>query len=412
MNLLKLQKIRIKSSSVELPASKSISNRLLILNAVCGNRTEILNLSEADDTQLLKNVLEQLNSDKKKYTFHLNNAGTTIRFLTAYLSNRRGNYEIQCSQRMKKRPIGDLVDALRNLDAEISYLDVENFPPLFIKGKKLTSKNITVSLEKSSQFASAILMIAATFDDNFSITLPDCKHSFSYFEMTLKIMQRFGVECLTSGRTFVVKNEKITPPKSFLVESDWSAAAVWYAFVSLQKNVELKLPNLYADSVQGDWKLVEIYEKLGVKTVFAQNGITISQNGIGLPDFVEIDLRNNPDLMPTIAVNLCLLDVKFKLTGLENLKIKESDRILAIISNLNRVGYTLYAKNGVLEWTGQRLQTPDTDFVKLDSFDDHRIVMACSLLATQKNIEIINPNCVSKSYPNFFEILFNNTSVN
>ncbi len=392
-----------KMTEINLPASKSISNRLLILNYLSANKTMIQNLSRADDTILLEDVLHQLENEQDTYEFYLKNAGTTYRFLTALLSTKKGEFTLLCDERMKKRPIADLVEALCQLGAEIYYLEDEGFPPLKIIGKKLKGGKILISGAKSSQFISALLLITPTFEQKLELFLTDEPSSKPYIEMTLSLLDEFGVKSTFSDRKIVVESQKLKPPLSYTVEADWSAAAVWYAFVSLLPEKSFFLPDLKENSLQGDSELVDIYRHIGVETEFSEKGILIHKSSHKIVYFTSC-MSNFPDLMPTVAVNLCLLGIGFRLSGLENLHIKESDRIKAITECLANFGYGVEEKmSGVLEWNGKRKKTSKNKLVK--THNDHRIAMACSLFLLTDEVEFDNENCVKKSYPDFWQEL-------
>lgn len=392
----------MKTIEINLPASKSISNRLLILNRQNNDAAKILNLSDADDTKLLEFVLNELNNKNEQYVFNLKNAGTTYRFLTAYLSLLEGNFELLCDERMTKRPIDELVEALLSIGANIKYVKNKGFPPLKMEGKKLLGGEVTLSSKKSSQFISALLLIAPSFKKGLKINIFGEQTSTPYIEMTLKLLNIFGVNFSVKENLIFVPNQKLKAPKQISVEADWSAAAIWFAFLTLSENTEFFLPLLQSKSIQGDRNLVNIYEHLGVKSTFEKNGLKISKIAKTNVDYFEQNLKNNPDLMPTLSVNLCLLGIKFKLTGLENLQIKESNRIKAIKECLENFGYIIYTQNfGEIEWKGEKRKIVNSGTV-LNSHNDHRIAMACSLFLKEKNFSINNKTCVEKSYPNFW----------
>ncbi|MBN2892844.1 MAG: 3-phosphoshikimate 1-carboxyvinyltransferase [Bacteroidales bacterium] len=406
MNIISINKISELPSEIFLPSSKSISNRLLILNALSGNRTDIMNLSNANDTKILKEILEELKNKSEKYIFNVKNAGTTFRFLTAFLAAKEGVFEIQCDERMKKRPVEDLVNALKTLGADIQYLENEGFPPIRIKGKKLKSTKLSINGNISSQFISALLMIGPTLPEGMSLFTDDNENSQSYIKMTLELLKKYGVKYGRLLSSLYTENQELKPPQNITVEADWSAASVWYAFVSLISEAKVKLKDLQKNSIQGDSKLSKIYSQIGVKTTFETDGIIIENSFTQPVDFIELDLIDSPDLTPTIAVNLCLLGIKYKLKGIKNLRFKESNRIEAIISTLSKFGYSVENKTpDTLEWNGEQENVLFSDV--LDSYDDHRIAMACSLFSTNQEIKISNPECVEKSYPNFFETLVN-----
>ncbi|MBN2662638.1 MAG: 3-phosphoshikimate 1-carboxyvinyltransferase [Bacteroidales bacterium] len=392
----------MKTIDINLPASKSISNRLLILNRLCFDAAKILNLSEADDTKLLQFVLNEINIKKELYSFNLKNAGTTYRFLTSFLSTLDGSYELLCDDRMKKRPIDELVDALLSIGANIKYIENKGFPPLKINGKKISGGEVTLSSQKSSQFISSLLLVAPFFKNGLKINIVGEQTSTPYIEMTLKLLNIFGASFTAKENFIFVPSQKLKAPKQISVEADWSASAIWYAFATLFINIEFFLPLLNSNSIQGDSCLLKIYEQLGVNSLFEKEGVKISKISKPKVDYFEQNLKHTPDLMPTLSVNLCLLGIKFKLTGLENLKIKESNRIHAIKECLENFGYIIYTQNsGAIEWKGEKRKIENFSAV-LNSYNDHRIAMACSLFSKEKIISINDKTCVEKSYPNFW----------
>ncbi len=402
MNFIKINKFTyLPNNKIELPASKSISNRLLIINELSDNKIQLQNLSDADDTKLLQNILNELKTEKDSYIFNVKNAGTTLRFLTAFLSIRKGEYTLLCDERMKKRPISELVDALNKLGANISYLEKSGFPPLKITGNpKLTGGKISINGSQSSQFISALMMIAPTLPKGLTIEILKNITSFPYIKITAYLLEKQGINVKIKKNLIQIAQQKFQPQNSITVESDWSAAAVWYAFATLLDNENLFLKNLHKNSIQGDKKLIEIYQKLGIKSIQTSQGIIIKKTLLNT-DFFEINLRDNPDLMPTLAVNLCLLNIKFKIKGIENLKIKESNRISAITKCLKSFGYTLNSPDDdILEWDGNFTKKNFSGLINTEN--DHRIAMACSLLATKHNIKILDFKCVEKSYPKFW----------
>ncbi len=395
---------KFKFAEIDLPASKSISNRLLIINFLNQNKTKILNLSKADDTQILLKALNQLNYKKKKYIFDMKNAGTSLRFLTAFLSFQNGVFYLKCDKRMEKRPIDELVKAINSLSGKIEYIKKKGFPPLKITGQKLTGNKVIISGKKSSQFISAIALVAPKMPNGLSIKITDKLNSTPYLKMTLDLLSEFGIKSTYSNDEIYIKNQNFIAPNKYFVESDWSAAAVWYAFVSLSEKSKIIFKNLSINSIQGDKKIAKIYEKLGVFTEFENSKVVIFNKKNAKKDFFSINLKDNPDLMPTLAVNLCLLGIKFKFSGLENLHIKESDRINAIIFCLKNFGYILKETSfGVLQWDGKKINKFYTNNIK--TFNDHRIAMACSLFSVKNNLKIENYNCTEKSYPNYWKNL-------
>ncbi|MDR3219676.1 MAG: 3-phosphoshikimate 1-carboxyvinyltransferase [Dysgonamonadaceae bacterium] len=388
---------------VGLPASKSISNRVLILNALSKSPYPIANLSDSDDTKVLQKALESNVSD-----FDIGAAGTSMRFLTAYLSQLSGNWTLTGTERMKNRPIKILVEALRAIGGEISYIDKEGFPPLRIQGKNLKGGSIRLDGSVSSQYISALMLIAPCLAQGLCIRLTGDIISKPYIEMTLRLMQVFGMETFWDG-----KNIRIAPqnyrPLPFQVESDWSAASYWYEMVLLFGKSKIELIGLENNSLQGDAKIAEIYEKFGIKTEFQPGKIVLS-NCADIPASTAIhktllyDFTNEPDTAQTLAVSCCLSDIPFRFIGLQSLRIKETDRILALQTELKKLGYVVKAGTADMEWVGERCR-PDLEPL-IFTYEDHRMAMAFApvCLKTGK-IRIKDPEVVSKSYPGFWSEL-------
>lgn len=387
---------------INLPGSKSISNRVLILNHLLCNNTQIENLSDAADTDVLQNILREItNPNKDEYFLNVENAGTTMRFLTAALSNQAGVFSLQCSPEMKRRPIADLVEALRTIGADIQYIENEGYPPLKIFGKKLNFSQIKVNSSLSSQYVTALMMLSATQQQNVEIICESRIVSEPYIDLTIGVMSHYGVEVIKSNNTFLVKKERKQVQKTFFVEADWSAAAVWYAFASLIDDFEIRLKNLSANSVQGDSLLTKVYSYLGVESSFEEQDLIIKKSHKPIIKSFEADMSSTPDIVPTLAINLCLLQIPFKLRNIDNLRIKECNRIEAIkqIAKIN--GYNIIYEDKSLIWNKEKVKQ-DLHLV-LPTFDDHRMVMTASLFSVQKNIKIENPQSVRKSYPQYWE---------
>ncbi len=400
-----IEKIKgIKFKQVTLPASKSISNRLLILNFIENNRLKINNLSNADDTVLLKNSLQKIATNPKALTLNLKNAGTTYRFLTALLATQKGEFTLNCSERMKKRPIKPLVDTLKKMGAKIFYTEKNGFPPLKIIGSELTIPDeIEINASQSSQFVSAILLILPKFNKQTKIIIKN-PSSISYVKMTVDLMSLLGYHIrFIDNRTVIFAPSKISKTY-FDVPADWSAATFWYALVSAFDSSKLLLKNLKLNNLQGDEITSKIFEKLGVKSAQTTEG-TIIENTNRHTDFFSFDLSQTPDIFPALTVALCLKNIPFELTGIRNLKIKESDRISAIIGNFKQLQITFetdwenflrsYCKYGKIP-----------SEISIKTFNDHRIAMAFSTLAKLTTIKIDNANCVEKSYPDFWKNFF------
>jgi 3-phosphoshikimate 1-carboxyvinyltransferase len=384
------------NGEITLPASKSISNRVLLINAIANSYEPINNLSNSDDTKTLFSVL--FSNDNK---FDVGNAGTCMRFLTAYLSGIIGKWEIHGSERMHERPIGDLVDALNSVGAQIEYLGEEGFPPLSILGSNLSDNHIKLKGNVSSQFISSILLIAPRFELGLKIDIEGDISSRSYIEMTLAIMNEYGMNSTFINNTIKVEAGKFkTMP--YTVEGDWSSASYIYECLALSEGGKIKLNGLKKNSFQGDIKQIEVWDKLGVKTSFSKKGMFIEKSDISIKN-LKHDFTNMPDLAQSFAVACCALSIPFTFTGLASLKIKETDRIEALKIELAKLGYTLeYDKEGILSWDG--IQKESSAPISIDTYGDHRMAMSFAPLAlTFDNIEINNPELVSKSYPAFWD---------
>lgn len=388
----------IISGKINLPTSKSISNRLLLLNALCHSKSLPHNLSDSDDTKVM---LAALQSDLKE--INVGAAGTSMRFMTAYLSSVDGTHIITGSERMKQRPIKILVDALRALGAKISYVENEGYPPLAIEGCKLNGNRLTLPGNVSSQYISALMMIAPTIDGGLTITLEGKIISKPYLNMTMRLMQAFGASPKWNGNNIEIPQCNYTHYNTE-VEADWSAASYWYSIAALMPQNRYELIGLKQDSSQGDSKVVEIAKELGVNTTFTDNGVIIERTSKPTDNF-SYDFNFQPDLAQTFVVLCCVMNVKFTFTGLESLKIKETDRIAALIDEARKLGYTLET-NGIdsLSWNGD-MTTPDSE-ITISTYKDHRMAMAFAPASIAKGKIIIDdPMVVTKSYPEFWSDL-------
>ncbi len=391
-------KDKILKGSIVVPSSKSISNRVLIINAISNSFAPIRNLSDCDDT---RSILKVLNSNTNK--FDIGHAGTAMRFLTAFLSKIVGKWEITGSKRMLQRPIGILVDALNHLGAQIEYMDKEGYPPLRILGSNLTGTEVNIKGNTSSQFISALMLIAPCLPNGLTINIEGNIVSIPYINLTKNIMKDFGVKCSFNSRQIKIEkgNYDIIP---YTIESDWSGASYFYQLLALADGGEIKLEGLDKNSYQGDAKQVHIWEKLGVKTVYSKKGMFIRHTGERISR-LEHDFNDMPDLVQTFAVACTGLNIPFKFTGLETLKIKETDRVNALITELGKLGYKLCKlQEGCIFWDGEiTKKTPNT---KINTYNDHRMALAFAPLAFKLGeIKIHKPNVVNKSYPNYWEDL-------
>ena len=381
-----------------IPSSKSISNRVQIINALSYSFEPIKNLSTCDDSRVMQEVLFSNTN-----VFDIGHAGTSMRFLTAYLSKILGEWTLTGSDRMKERPISVLVDALNSLGAQITYLEKEGYPPLKIMGSNITGKEVELAGNTSSQYISALLLIAPTLENGLRIKLQGKIVSRSYIQMTLNIMEEFGIQSTFKGNEIHVANQtyKVIP---YTVEGDWSSASYWYAFMALAPKGKLYLGGLKKNSFQGDSGLVDVFSKLGVKTNFSNKGMYIEQSN-DVCNKLFFDFNEMPDLAQTFAVVAALKNIPFHFKGLETLKIKETDRIYALIKELAKLGYILYEpKKGELAWDGD--MEAESDHIIIETYHDHRMAMAFAPIEMLRpEIQIADPMVVNKSYPNFWEQL-------
>lgn len=386
-------------ASVHLPASKSICNRALILNALSYSPYDIQNLSDCDDTQVL---VQALNSNERD--FDIKAAGTAMRFLTAFLSKVVGEWTITGTERMKNRPIKILADALNALGARVEYMEKEGYPPLRIFGSAMKGGEISLAGGVSSQYISALLMVAPLMENGLTLQLEGSIISKPYINLTLQLMEQFGVKANWNGQTIRVLPQEYTPIR-FTVESDWSAASYWYSMMALSRTAEIELLGLFTNSLQGDAAGAKLFAQLGVSTTFTDRGVTLKQTG-NVTKKLNYNFVNEPDLAQTFVVTCVLLHIPFRFTGLQSLKIKETDRIEALKTELRKLGYLLTDSNdSILEWNGERC-APDPHPV-IATYEDHRMAMAFApaALVYPEGIEIEDPEVVSKSYPRYWEDL-------
>lgn len=384
------------NSSITLESSKSESNRVLIINALAGgNVSNIHNISEARDTQTMIHLLSQ-----QVPNYDVKDAGTTMRFLTAYLVIQGPQAVITGTERMKQRPIGPLVEALREIGAEISYLDRNGYPPLQIN--RLQNQNateISIPGNISSQYISALLMIAPCLPLGLTITLSTEIFSRPYIQMTLDVMKAFGVTATWDHQTISIASQSYHP-SSYTIEGDWSGASYWYGFVAIApEGSSLELPGIRENSSQGDKVIADIMKKMGVSTHF-RFGSVVLEKKVRVDGMIKLDFRDCPDLAQTVMVTAAASGVILEMTGLESLKIKETDRVAAMQSELEKIGASLYEQSGV--WT---LKPSDElpDAVSIETYEDHRMAMAFAPLAQLMDVTIEDPMVVNKSYPEFWD---------
>lgn len=382
-----------------LPASKSIANRTLVIAALCGVNDKLNNLSDCDDTLAVIKALSSTAEVK-----NIGAAGTAMRFLTAYYASSSSSSVIMTgTERMKNRPISILVEALRTLGADIKYIEKEGYPPLKINGKELEGGLLHVKGDVSSQYISALLMIAPYTKEGIKLVIDGDLVSKPYLQMTLSLMSDFGVNYTWKENIIEIMPSEYKP-KEFTVENDWSAASYWYSVVALSENKSVKMRYLSRNSLQGDSHLVQLYKMLGVETEFVEDGVIISKNAeLILPEIYDVSLKEQPDLAQTLVVSCLLLGVPFRFSGLENLKIKETDRIQALINECKTLGCILKEETfGVLSWDGEKCDLNED--IIINTYEDHRMAMAFAPAVMRfKNIIINEPDVVSKSYPSFWQ---------
>lgn len=386
-------------TTIQLPSSKSICNRALIINALAKGTYVPQNLSDCDDTRVMTRALQDMPE-----TIDILAAGTAMRFLTAFLSVTEGTHLITGTARMKQRPIQILVDALRTLGANIEYVENEGFPPLRITGSRLTGSELSLPGNVSSQYISALLMIAPTLEQGLTLHLTGEIISRSYINLTLQLMHEFGAEAgWTTENTLSVSPHPYRS-RPYYIESDWSASSYWYEIAALADEAEIVLPGLFRHSFQGDSKVAGLFEPLGVETIYEEQRVVLRKNGNRIPR-MDYDFINQPDLAQTFVVTCALLDIPFRFTGLQSLKIKETDRIAALIAEMKKLGYVIReAEGSILYWEGERCEADAVPAI--DTYEDHRMAMAFApAILRLKRLDINHPEVVSKSYPHYWENL-------
>lgn len=387
--------------SVSLPASKSICNRALIINALTQDCLPLKNLSDCDDTQVMQTALSALQP-----VIDIKAAGTAMRFLSAFLAVSEGTHIITGTQRMQQRPIGILVNALRSLGADITYIGKEGFPPLRITGKNLPNKEVTLSGSVSSQYISALLMIGPTLTNGLTLTLTDEIISRPYIDLTLKLMSDFGAKVKWINDHQLKVEPHPYCPTAYTIENDWSAASYWYEICALSDDAIIQLPGLFPNSPQGDSIVAELFSVLGVESRIEKQVLTLHKTA-KKANRLEYNFINQPDLAQTFVVTCALLNIPFHFNGLQSLKIKETDRITALIKEMKKLGYVLTETNGCsLSWNGERC-TPDANLC-ITTYEDHRMAMAFAPACfIHKNLQVNDPDVVNKSYPQYWQHLIN-----
>ncbi|MFA6925208.1 MAG: 3-phosphoshikimate 1-carboxyvinyltransferase [Bacteroidales bacterium] len=403
------KKNKTLKGKIIIPQSKSESNRVLLIKALSANPIKVNNLSDSDDTIILHKALKKIAENKNHnnvLTIDVGAAGTAMRFLTAFLSIKKGKYLLTGSEQMKKRPIGLLVDALNNLGANIEYGENKGFPPLKIIGSDFNKSEITINGNISSQYISALLMIAPILKNGLTITINGELVSKPYIEMTLQIMKYFGIKYLWKENKIEIKNQKYKSSE-FNIGGDWSAVSYWYEMAAFSAHVDLTIKGLLNNNLQGDSIVSKIYENFGIKTKWlSKNTIHISkENSISEKFFY--DFTGCPDIAQTLAVTCAGLNINAELIGLSNLNIKETQRLDALDCELKKINFnTKIINNSELKIYSRKNLKLKTINCKLKTYNDHRMAMAFAPLAVLLGeIQIENPDVVTKSYPNFWSDL-------
>ena len=399
MKKIKLSFDKFKDSTIYLNSSKSESNRLLIIKALSEKEITIKNLSKANDSVLLKNLLESENL----VVWDAQDAGTSFRFLTSFLAIKKEHVVLSGTERMKQRPVKVLVDALNKIGAEILYLENEGFPPIYVKGKINQVKNkLDIPGDISSQYISSLLLIAPLLEKGIEINIEEPFYSRPYVNMTLNLMNSFGIISEVKGNKISIKNQEFSSG-SYIVESDWSAASYWYSILSISDNINnLTLQGLKKKSNQGDSVISELMKSFGVNTQYKEDGIVLTKFKFDTEE-IEIDFRDCPDLAQTILVVAAYHKIKLKVSGVESLKIKETDRLLAMKNELKKMGCDFYEEGNY--WVLEKRSQEIDDELSIDTYKDHRMAMAFAPLASKKSIIINDPDVVVKSYPTYWEDL-------
>ena len=389
---------------ISLPASKSICNRVLTIVALSDGVGDVYNVSDCDDTNAIINAIT-MHKKGEKY-INIGAAGTAMRFMTAMLALRtKATVTIDGSARMRKRPIKELVDVLCQLGAKIEYAgESDSCAPLLIHQAPMRGGSVSINGSISSQYISALMMIAPGLSDGLTINITGGLVSRPYVEMTAAIMRDFGAQVLCTDNQITIKQGDYQS-RTYSVENDWSAASYWYEIRSLIPDVNLRLASLHKNSTQGDSKVAEIFKLFGVETEYTSDGVLLTYNPKSVAERIDIDLQNQPDLAQTIVVTACLKGIPFRISGLSTLRIKETDRISALISQLAKLGYTVReTEDATLESDSVRRSCDKAPAI--ETFDDHRMAMAFAPASiVVPGITIEDAEVVSKSYPKYWEHL-------
>lgn len=397
MILIKAPTQPIKGN-LKITGSKSESNRLLLLNQLYSNVLTLDNLSNSEDSQLMQKALANGTN-----LIDIHHAGTAMRFLTAYFAISEGRtVTITGSDRMKQRPIKVLVDALKSLGADIQYLENDGFPPLKIKGQKLQKSMISIPADVSSQYITALMLIGTQLENGLTIELVGKVISVPYIMMSIQLLKKVGIEAKMNENIITIKPQQSIQNQTIQIESDWSSASYYYSLTALSPNSEINISTYYDDSLQGDSDLQNIYhEHFGVESTFENGNLKLKNNPtFEYKDCVELNLNHTPDIAQTITATCVGLNLKCRLTGLETLKIKETDRLQALKNELEKVGAVVEITDDRLQILGYKNYNETPIF---ETYNDHRMAMCMAPLAVKFPIKIENEMVVEKSYPTFWE---------
>ncbi len=404
ISLFLFSKDEIIMQSLNIPTSKSLSNRWLILQYLY---PEIIlePLSTAQDTVILKEVLSKINQNDEKIYLNIGHAGTAMRFLTALLSMiENKTFVLDGSSRMRQRPIGILVEALKSLGADIDYINQDGFPPLVIKGKKLSKNRLEIAQNVSSQYISALLLIAPKLPHGLMLSLKGRQVSKPYVQMTLSLLKDLGISLKQKADSITILPQKTIAKKHVRIEGDWSSASYFYGALAVLRNNNIGLTSFDQNSLQGDQKIVEYFHSFGINTSFAngQKIILSVKPEFEIPSFLSFDLLETPDLAQTLAVTCLALGIKCHLTGLQTLRLKETDRLSALQTEMHKLGAKVKISDDRFELIEPNIKNTD---VSIKTYDDHRMAMSFAILQKKfPNIQINDPEVVIKSFPDFWKL--------
>lgn len=387
----------MREISINLSGSKSITNRVLILNSLFNNSLQLQNLSKSQDSQMMKEALSS-----KGHCIDIHHAGTAMRFLTAFFSIQENREIILTgSHRMKERPIKILVDALNQLGANISYVENEGYPPLEIKGKEIKNNIINLPSNISSQYITALCLLGTKLEKGLVIELEGKITSRPYITMTLQILNKIGIKTLFNQNKITIYPVSEIRKQQYIIESDWSSASYHYSICALSDNLTIKLKYLFEDSLQADRRAVDIYQKFfGINTTFNLNEITLcKQPNFKYPNYIELDMNDCPDIAQTVALTAFGLRIPIKITGLETLKIKETDRLVALKNEIEKCGGKVEINDN--SFTLLKVNSFNAN-QKIETYNDHRMAMSFAPLKLLFPLEIKNPDVVVKSYVEFW----------